>query len=75
MTTAPATRRRLWSRYAHASTSAVRPTYHAARSVVRPDGGCRPTMVAGSRNPATTLRLLLVSAVLRVAAPRPFAAR
>src|SRR5215813_4585609 len=50
-------------------------TYHTVMTVSCPDGWPRPTSVAGSKRPATTLRVLLFRAVLKVAAPRPRAAR
>src|SRR5258706_12993036 len=58
-----------------ASTPTVIRTYQTVVRTACPDGLPRPRIVAGSSRPATTLRVLLLRAVLRVAAPRPRAAR
>src|SRR5258706_15054213 len=58
-----------------ASTPTVIRTYQTVVRTACPDGLPRPRIVAGSSRPATTLRGLLLRAVLRVAAPRPRAAR
>src|SRR5487761_1438940 len=57
------------------STAAVRTRYAAAVSVPAKDGVASPTIAPGINSPATTLRLLLVRAVLKAAAPRIFVAR
>src|SRR5260221_72211 len=58
-----------------ASTPTVIRTYQTVMRTACPDGLPRARIVAGSSRPATTLRVLLLRAVLRVAAPRPRAAR
>src|SRR5271154_6478432 len=49
--------------------------YHTAARIVWPDGRPSPINAAGISRPITTLRVLLFRAVLKVAAPRPRAAR
>src|SRR5215469_13744272 len=71
MIAAPSRRPRPWCRQASASTASVKPAYQAVTSNACPDGAPRPTMVPGSSSPAMTFRVLLFSAVLSVAAPRP----
>ena len=63
------------NRQASASTASVRPAYQRVTSIACPDDAPSPSTAPGRSNPATTFRVLLFSAVLRVAAPRPRPAR